>query len=177
MSRRVPLNKHEVQHASLASSLHLQDLPSFCRHSGSGRVPGRQFGQSGPWRSAHALQRRSVLFEEGIRSQPVLDSRKSPRRASLTRCTVEKCFSKDGQISSRTVNFSATGFMLELDYPLSPGDAIKIQFASDAEETGLYGACCCLGMVRWCKAQDGSCGGFYGVGVELARQTPRRYVY
>jgi len=107
----------------------------------------------------------------------VLDSRKSPRRASLTRCTVEKCFSQEGAIPSRTVNFSATGFMLELDYPLSPGDAIKIQFASDAEESGLYGTCCCLGMVRWCKAQDGSCGGFYGVGVELARQTPRRYVY
>jgi len=90
---------------------------------------------------------------------------------------VEKCFSKDGEIASRTVNFSATGFMLELDYPLSPGDAIKIQFAPDAEETGLYGTSCCLGTVRWCKAQDGSCGGFYGVGVELANQTPRRYVY
>lgn len=107
----------------------------------------------------------------------MLDSRRSPRRASLARCTVEKCFSRSGQIPSRTVNFSATGFMLELDYPLSPGDAIKVQFAPDAEETGFYGRSCCLGKVRWCRTQDGSCCGFYGVGVELAREAPGRQVY
>jgi hypothetical protein len=90
---------------------------------------------------------------------------------------VEKCFSQECGIASRTVNYSATGFMLEMDYPLSPGDAIKVQFESDAEETGLYGKNLCLGMVRWCRTQEGSCGGFYGVGVELANQTPRRYVY
>jgi len=106
-----------------------------------------------------------------------MDSRKSPRRASLTRCTVEKCFSQDGKIPSRTINFSATGFMLEMDYPLSPGETIKVQFAPDAEETGLYGKSLCLGMVRWCAPQNGSCCGFYGVGVELASQAPRRYNY
>ena len=105
------------------------------------------------------------------------DKRKSQRRASLTRCTVEKCFSRNGQIPSRAVNFSATGFMLEMDYPLSPGETIKIQFVPDAEETRLYGKSVCLGTVRWCALQDGSCGGFYGVGVELANQAPRRYNY
>jgi hypothetical protein len=107
----------------------------------------------------------------------VLDSRRSPRRASLARCTVEKCFPRYGQIPSRAVNFNATGFMLELDYPLSPGDAIKVQFAPDAEETALYCTSCCLGMVRWCRTQDGSCCGFYGVGVEFTNQTARRYCY
>ena len=107
----------------------------------------------------------------------MLDSRRSPRRASLTRCTVEKCFSENGEIPSRTVNFSATGLMLELDYPLSPGDGIKVFFAPDAEEASLYGTCCCLGMVRWCRTQDGSCGGFYGVGVEFANQAARGYGY
>jgi hypothetical protein len=67
--------------------------------------------------------------------------------------------------------------MLEMDYPLSPGETIKIQFVPDAEETRLYGKSVCLGMVRWCALQDGSCGGFYGVGVELANQAPRRYNY
>lgn len=107
----------------------------------------------------------------------MLDSRRSPRRASLTRCTVEKCFSQDSAIPSRTVNVSATGLMLEMDYPLSPGDAIKIQFAPDAEEASFYRTNCCLGTVRWCEAQDGSCCGFYGVGVELASQVSRRYGY
>jgi hypothetical protein len=90
---------------------------------------------------------------------------------------VEKCFSQDGVIPSRTVNFSATGCMLELDYPLRPGDAIKVQFAPGTEEAGFYGASCCLGTVRWCRTQDGSCCAFYGVGVELASQAPRRHVY
>lgn len=104
------------------------------------------------------------------------NKRRSQRRASLSRCTVEKCFSQDGPIPSRTVNFSARCFMLELDYPLSPGDVIKVHFASDAEEMQVFGGSQCLVMVRWCRTQDGSCGGFYGVGVELTSQTPRRHV-
>lgn len=107
----------------------------------------------------------------------MLDSRKSPRKASLSRCMVEKCFSRDGEIPSRTVNFSATGVMLELDYLLRPGDAIKVRFAPGVEEAGFYGASCCLGTVRWCRPQDGSCCAFYGVGVELANQAPRRSAY
>lgn len=87
---------------------------------------------------------------------------------------VEKCFSRQAQIPSRAVNYSAAGFMLEMDYPLSPGDAIKILFAPDVDEAQVLGKCLCLGIVRWCACQDGSCGGFYGVGVELASQTPRR---
>ena len=105
------------------------------------------------------------------------DKRRSRRRASLASCSVEKCFCQDGTIPSRSINFSDTGLMLEMDYPLSPGDAIKVQFDPDAEEARTLGKQICLGMVRWCKAQDGSCGGFYGVGVELVSQAPRRYVH
>ena len=90
---------------------------------------------------------------------------------------MEKCFSQDGTIPSRSINFSDTGLMLEMDYPLNPGDAIKVQFSPDAEETRALGKNLCLGTVRWCKTQDGSCGGFYGVGVEMVSQAPRRYVY
>lgn len=104
------------------------------------------------------------------------DKRMSPRRASLSRCTVEKCFSSNAAIPSRLMNYSDSGLMLEMDYPLSPGDAIKIQFASDADETRLFGKTCCLAMVRWCKHKVGIYGGFYGVGVELARQAPRKSV-
>ena len=105
------------------------------------------------------------------------DKRKAPRRASLNRCIVEKCFSENEVINSRSINYSERGCMLSMDYPMSPGDAITLEFDSDAEETKMYGRSVCLGMVRWCKPQDGSCCGFYGVGVELVSQTPRRRVY
>ena len=105
------------------------------------------------------------------------DKRRSRRRASLALCSVEKCFSQDGTIPSRSINFSDTGLMLEMDYPLNPGDAIKVQFSPDAEETRALGKNLCLGTVRWCRTQDGSCGGFYVVGVEMVSQAPRRYVY
>jgi hypothetical protein len=118
-----------------------------------------------------------MLQLDKISSYKAQDKRRSPRKASLIQCVVEKCFSRNGKITARTLNSSATGFMLEMDYPLSPGDAIKIQFASDADEVRAFGKSCCLGMVRWCKPQEGSCGGFYGVGVELANQAPRRQAY
>ena len=78
---------------------------------------------------------------------------------------------------SKLINYSESGLMLEMDYPLNPGDAIKVQFAPGADEARMFGKDCCLAMVRWCKPQDGSCSGFYGVGVELARQASRKSVY
>jgi hypothetical protein len=98
------------------------------------------------------------------------DKRRSPRRASLNRCVVERCFSKNEKIPSRSVNFSETGFMLGMDYPVKLGDVIKVQFSKDADETQMYGKSVCVGIVRWCKPQDGSCCGLYGVGVELANR-------
>ena len=116
-----------------------------------------------------------MLHLENTGYSRVEEKRISRRRASLTRCTVEKCFFGNEAMPSRLINYSDSGLMLEMDYPLSPGDAIKVQFDSDAEETRVFGKNFCLAMVRWCKTQEGSCGGFYGVGVELARQMPRRY--
>ncbi len=107
----------------------------------------------------------------------VQNKRKSLRKASLTPCVVEKCFFESGKIYSRSINYSDNGCMLEMDYPLSPGDAIKIYFTPDADETKVFGKNLCLATVRWCKTQDGSSGGFYGVGVEVLSQTPRRRAY
>jgi len=108
----------------------------------------------------------------------VQNKRKSLRKASLTPCLVEKCFSSSDKIYSRSINYSDNGCMLEMDYSLSPGDAIKICFAPDADESKMFGKNICVGTVRWCKPQDGCSGGFYGVGVQvLLSQTPRRRVY
>ena len=97
------------------------------------------------------------------------DKRKSPRKASLTRCTVDCLFLKDNNLDSRVVNYSDDGLMLELDHPLKPGDAIKIHFSTDTQECIEYGKDCCIGMVRWCAPQNGSYSAIYGVGVELAK--------
>ena len=110
-------------------------------------------------------------------SHKAQDKRISPRRASLTLCVVEKCFSKNGEIPSRSVNFSATGFMLKMVYPCPLGMPSRSSSPRTPMRRARSARAACLGMVRWCKPQDGSCGGFYGVGVELASQAPRRYTY
>ena len=99
----------------------------------------------------------------------MLEKRKSPRKASLTRCTVDCLFLRDNHLDSRVVNYSDDGLMLELDYPLKPGDAIKVHFSIDTQECIEYGKDCCIGMVRWCAQQNGSYSAIYGVGVELAK--------
>jgi len=99
----------------------------------------------------------------------VLDKRKSPRKASLTRCTVDCLFLRNNHLDSRVVNFSDDGLMLELDHPLKPGDAIKVHFSRDTQECIEYGKDCCIGMVRWCAQQNGKYSASYGVGVELAK--------
>jgi hypothetical protein len=110
-----------------------------------------------------------MLHLENTGYSRVEEKRISHRRASLTRCTVERCFASNEVMPARMINYSESGIMLEMDYDFSPGDAVKVQFAPSAEEKRFFGKSCCLAMVRWCKPQDGSCGGFYGVGVELAR--------
>ena len=102
------------------------------------------------------------------------EKRKSPRKASLTRCVVDRLFSHDEPVPSRVINYSDHGLMIELDYPLPPGDAVAVQFPVDATEVSVYGGSTCIGMVRWCAPQDGLFDAMYGVGVELANRCSKR---
>ena len=104
------------------------------------------------------------------------EKRRSPRKASLTRCLVDRLFVHDAPKHSRVVNYSETGLMLELDYQLPPGDAVAVQFSPEAEENAVFGSTICIGMVRWCAKQDGYFGAHYGVGVELANSFSRQVV-
>lgn len=104
------------------------------------------------------------------------EKRKSPRKASLTRCRVDRMFSQDASVQSRVINYSDTGLMIELDHHLPPGDAVAVQFSPDDVEAKLYGSTTCIGMVRWCARQEGTFGGLYGVGVELANRYRRNAV-
>lgn len=96
------------------------------------------------------------------------ENRKSPRKASLSRCHVSRLFSKESSMPSRVINYSGRGLMIELDHQLPPGETVAVQFGPNAAETALYGSSRCLGMVRWCARQEGTFGGFYGIGIELA---------
>ena len=106
----------------------------------------------------------------------VLEKRKSSRKASLTRCSVDRLFTHGNPVPSRVINYSANGLMLELDYPLPPGDALAVMFESDAEEVAEFGCTRCIGMVRWCAPQQGEFGGMYGVGMELASRYTRKNI-
>lgn len=96
------------------------------------------------------------------------EKRRSPRKASLTRCSVDRLFSYDEPVPSRIINYSKNGLMIELDYSLPPGDALSVSFPPEAEETRVFGSSTFIGMVRWCAKQDGEFGALYGVGVEYA---------
>lgn len=78
-------------------------------------------------------------------------------------------------LDSRIINFSNSGLMLELDAPVKPGDAVKVQFAPDSQERLDFGKDYCIGRVRWCAPQTGSYSGLYGVGVELVQDSQLRY--
>jgi hypothetical protein len=64
--------------------------------------------------------------------------------------------------------------MIELDYPLPPGDALAVTFDPGTEEASVFGCTRCIGMVRWCAPQQGAFGGMYGIGMELASRYVRK---
>lgn len=98
------------------------------------------------------------------------EKRKSPRKAILSNCMVKRIFLKEQLFSSRIINYSTNGLMIESDVQFRPGDAVSIHFSPEIQKETSFFSDACLGMVRWCAQQDGLHGGLYGVGVELAVQ-------
>lgn len=92
------------------------------------------------------------------------------RKASLSQCRVGFLYKKK-LFDSRIINFSNKGLMLELDAPVSLGDAIKVYFSPEAQERVEFGRDYCIGRVRWYARQSGSYSGLYGVGVELVQDS------
>lgn len=103
------------------------------------------------------------------------ENRKSPRKATLSMCMVKRLFSKEQLNTSRIINYSDKGLMIESDVQFRPGDAITVHFSSEAQKETPFKSDSCVGMVRWCAQQDGSLGGYYGVGVELALPSLMQY--
>jgi hypothetical protein len=64
-------------------------------------------------------------------------------------------YQKQG-IDSRIINFSNKGLMMELDVPVMPGDAVKVQFSRNSQERVELGKDYIIGRVRWCAPQLGS---------------------
>ena len=86
-------------------------------------------------------------------------------------------FRHDAPVTSRIINYSDNGLMIELDCYLPPGDAIAVHFEAEAAEAEMYGSSTCIGMVRWCAKQECQFGALYGVGVELANRFSKRTVH
>lgn len=104
----------------------------------------------------------------------MMDKRKSPRKASLERCSVELYASDRGPFASRVVNYSDRGLMIEMDHPLTRGEPVKIRFRPDTENAQRIGETYCVGLVRWCAPQEGLYAGSYGVGLEMAQSSAGR---
>lgn len=103
------------------------------------------------------------------------DKRRKTRQATLERCVVNRLFLEERPLPMRVINHTNGGLMLELDTLLHPGEAISIQLPDVTREIIGLPVESCVGLVRWCVRQDGSYGGLYGAGVELAAHMLRRF--
>ena len=95
------------------------------------------------------------------------DKRNFARLATLSPCLIKPVFCRDAYAPLRIINHSRSGVMLELDTPLGLGDFVDIHFSADALESTGFWMRRCVGLVRWCRSQDGNFGGRFGVGLEL----------
>jgi hypothetical protein len=77
---------------------------------------------------------------------------------------------KEQLFSSRLINYSEYGVLIELNLQLRAGDAIALYFSPEIQKEEKMFSEACVGMVRWCSEQDGVYSGFYSAGVELAVQ-------
>ncbi len=99
----------------------------------------------------------------------MFEKRKSTRRVSLERCTVQFYGSNTGLLETRVINYSETGFMLEMDHPLEQGMPVKIKLDRNTSTSKALGQDFFVGMVRWCFRQEGDLTGMYGVGIEMSK--------
>jgi len=95
------------------------------------------------------------------------DKRNFARLATLSPCLIKPVFNSAHYSPLRIINHSRSGVMLELDSPLALGDYVDIHFSPDALESTGFWMRRCIGLVRWCRGQDGNYGGRFGVGLEL----------
>ena len=95
------------------------------------------------------------------------DKRNFARLATLSPCLIKQVFCREAYAPLRIINHSRSGVMLELDTPLGLGDFVDIHFSADALESTGFWMRRCVGLVRWCRSQDGNFGGRFGVGLEL----------
>ena len=93
----------------------------------------------------------------------MMDKRKSARKASLERCSVELYTSDKGPFPSRVVNYSDRGLMIEMDRPLTQGEPVKILFrpgAENAQRLGVKTPCAVNGDRCYdCKSPQRICRG------------------
>lgn len=104
------------------------------------------------------------------------DKRKWPRKASLAPCRVELFSMQENPRSSRVVNYSLGGLMLELDNPLVTGEPVKISFSHSTTQEQADRHSYCLGVVRWCARQEGGYSAMYGIGVEMSPSATRQCI-
>lgn len=98
----------------------------------------------------------------------MVEQRKCPRRACLQSCTWSIYGSKEAR-SSRIINQSPCGMLLETDQALSIGLPVKVVRHAVHGQGEHSEAVCMLGIVCWSAPQPGDMGACHGVGIEIIR--------
>lgn len=98
-----------------------------------------------------------------------MEKRKHVRKSCLQSCSWSILGSKVSR-SSRVINHSPCGILLETDKPLPIGIPVKVVRQAGDDLTGRDEFGCVLGIVRWCARQSGDLGGCHGMGIEIVRK-------
>lgn len=101
-----------------------------------------------------------------------MEKRKWPRIACLERCNVHPCKGAIPPRSSRILNYSFNGLMLEMDAPLRLGEPVNVRFLECPSINDLTCVEKRVGTVRWCSGSPQRFSGCYELGIEMPGLLP-----
>jgi hypothetical protein len=97
----------------------------------------------------------------------MFEKRKWPRVLCLELCEMHPGSDSARKQSSRVLNYSYNGLLLETDMPLGTGQYVKIDVRGKAMENALTGLGRRVGKVRWCSPRPEQLSGYFAVGIEM----------
>lgn len=97
----------------------------------------------------------------------MFEKRKWPRFASLELCEMQPGTDSAQKQSSRVLNYSYNGLLLETDLPLERGQYVKIDVRGKVMDNALTGLGRRVGRVRWCSPRSERLSGCFAMGIQM----------
>lgn len=95
------------------------------------------------------------------------EKRKWPRFACLEQCDILSRADSTPARSSRVLNYSFSGLLLETDKPLVQGQYVKINVHGDGLDKLLTGFGKRVGRVRWCASRPEQLSDCFEMGIQM----------